>query len=122
MAVGVLLALLTSVSWALGNVFIQKSGRAVGAPRAMLWALFAGGVAAGLLSLALDVRTAPVTASVLAWALAAGLAGLLAYVCLFVSFSRSPLSLAVPVVASWSLVSAALSFFAFGERPRAGAL
>lgn len=122
MAVGVLLALLTSVSWAFGNVFIQKSGRAIGAPRAMLWALFAGGVIAGLLSLALDVRPAPFTASVFGWAVLAGLAGLLAYVCLFVSFARSPLSLAVPVVSSWSLISATFSFVAFGELPRSGPL
>jgi drug/metabolite transporter (DMT)-like permease len=121
-AAGVLLALLTSVSWALGNVYIQKSGRLVGASRAMLWALLAGGAAAGVLSLLLDVRQAPITPAVIGWIVLAGLSGLLAYACLFASFARAPLSLAVPLVSSWSIISGALSFLVFGERLRAGPL
>jgi drug/metabolite transporter (DMT)-like permease len=117
-AAGILFALLTSVSWAFGNVYVQKSGRAVGAPRAMLWALLVGSVVAGALSAAFDVRTAPITAAVIAWTLVAALFGLLAYVCLFWSFARSPLSLAVPVISSWSLISGALSYVAFDERLR----
>lgn len=122
MIVGVLLALVTSVSWALGNVYIQKSGKAVGAPRAMLWALSAGGVLAGLASLLFDVRTQPFTPAVLGWTAAAGVSGVLAYVCLFLAFERAPLSLAVPIVSSWALVSAAVSLTFFGERLRAGPL
>lgn len=119
MTAGILFALLTSVSWAFGNVYVQKSGRAVGAPRALLWALLVGGATAGVLSALFDVRTAPVTAAAIGWTIAAALSGLLAYVCLFASFARSPLSLAVPVVSSWSLISGVLSFLAFGERLRA---
>jgi drug/metabolite transporter (DMT)-like permease len=120
--VGVLLALVTSVSWALGNVYIQKSGKAVGAPRAMLWALSAGGALAGLASLVFDTRPEPFTGAVVGWLIAAGLSGVLAYVCLFHAFERAPLSLAVPIVSSWSLVSGAISMTLLGERLRAGPL
>jgi drug/metabolite transporter (DMT)-like permease len=116
---GVLLALLTSVSWAFGNVFVQKSGRAIGTVRATLWALVVGGTAAGVLSLALETRQQPISASVLAWTAAAGLAGLLAYGCLFYAFEHAPLTLAVPVVSCWCLIAGLLSFAVFGERPGA---
>jgi len=115
--VGVSLALLTSVCWALGNVFIHKSGKAVGAPRAMLWALLAGGALAGVLSLAFDTRTRPVTVELVGWIAVAGGAGLVAYVCLFLAFERAPLSIAVPLVSCWSVVACAFSLVVLGERP-----
>jgi S-adenosylmethionine uptake transporter len=119
---GVLLALLTSVSWALGNVFIQKSGKAVGAPRAMLWALSAGAALAGVASLVHDVRPAPFDGPMLAWTVAAVIGSLFAYVCLFYAFERAPLSLAVSLVSGWSLISGAISLTLLGERPRPAAL
>jgi drug/metabolite transporter (DMT)-like permease len=119
---GVLLALLTSVSWALGNVFIQKSGKAVGAPRAMLWALAAGAVLAGVLSWRLDVRPVPFSPALLAWTGAAVVGCIFAYVCMFYAFERAPLSLAVSLVSSWSLISGVISMTLLGERPRAPAL
>jgi probable blue pigment (indigoidine) exporter len=119
---GVLLALLTSVSWALGNVFIQKSGRAVGAPRAMLWALSAGAALAGAVSWARDVRPAPFDGAMWGWT-AAGVVGcLFAYLCLFYAFEKAPLSLAVSLVSSWSLISGGLSMIVLHERPRSTAL
>jgi drug/metabolite transporter (DMT)-like permease len=119
---GVLLALLTSVSWALGNVFIQKSGRAVGAPRAMLWALSAGAVLSGVASAVRDVRPAPFDAAMWGWTVAGVIGCLLAYICLFYAFERAPLSLAVSLVSSWSLISGGLSMTLLGERPRSTAL
>jgi drug/metabolite transporter (DMT)-like permease len=119
---GVLLALLTSVSWAFGNVFVQKSGRAIGTVRATLWALVVGGTMAGLLSLGLETRQEPITAPVLGWTAVAGLAALLAYGCLFYAFEHAPLTLAVPVVSCWCLIAGVLSFAVFGERPGALAL
>jgi drug/metabolite transporter (DMT)-like permease len=120
--VGVLLALLTSVSWALGNVFIQKSGKAVGAPRAMLWALSVGAALAGVASLAHDTRPAPFSGAMVGWAAAAVLGCLFAYICLFYAFERAPLSLAVSLVSAWSLISSAISLTLLGERPRPLAL
>jgi drug/metabolite transporter (DMT)-like permease len=116
---GVLLALLTSVSWAFGNVFVQKSGRAIGTVRATLWALVVGGTAASVLSLALETHNEPITVSVLGWTAVAGLAALLAYGCLFYAFEHAPLTLAVPVVSSWCLIAGVLSFAVLGERPGA---
>jgi drug/metabolite transporter (DMT)-like permease len=114
---GVLLALLTSVSWAFGNVFVQKSGRALGTARATLWALVVGAVCAGGLSLLLGEPRA-VGAADLGWTALAGVAGLLAYACLFAAFERAPLSLAVPLVSSWSLIAGVIAFTVLGERPR----
>jgi drug/metabolite transporter (DMT)-like permease len=114
---GVLLALLTSVSWAFGNVFVQKSGRALGTARATLWALVVGAVCAGGLSLLLGEPRA-VSRADLGWTAVAGVAGLLAYVCLFAAFERAPLSVAVPLVSSWSLIAGVIAFTVLGERPR----
>jgi drug/metabolite transporter (DMT)-like permease len=119
---GVLLALLTSVSWALGNVFIQKSGRAVGAPRAMLWALSAGAVLSGVASAVRDVRPAAFEGAMWGWTAAGVIGCLFAYICLFYAFERAPLSLAVSLVSSWSLISGGLSMTLLGERPRSTAL
>jgi drug/metabolite transporter (DMT)-like permease len=116
---GVLLALLTSVSWAFGNVFVQKSGRAIGTVRATLWALVVGCIVAGSLSLALETRQETIGAGVLGWTAAAGLSALLAYGCLFYAFEHAPLSLAVPVVSCWCLIAGVLSFTVLGERPGA---
>jgi drug/metabolite transporter (DMT)-like permease len=119
---GVLLALLTSVSWALGNVFIQKSGRAVGAPRAMLWALSAGAALSGLASALRDVRPAAFDGAMWSWTAAGVIGCLFAYICLFYAFERAPLSLAVSLVSSWSLISGGISMTLLGERPRPSAL
>jgi drug/metabolite transporter (DMT)-like permease len=118
MALGLALALVTSVCWALGNVCIQKSGRALGAARAMVWALAVGAVAAGIMALLLDRPAAPFTGAVAAWVAVAAVTGLAAYACLFHAFAHAPLSLAVPFVSSWSVVAAAFSIAALGERPR----
>jgi drug/metabolite transporter (DMT)-like permease len=116
---GLLLALGTSVTWALGNVLIQRSGRAVGAPRAMMWALGAGAVLSGLCALAFDARREPVSASTLGWLGIGAVSGVVAYVTLFYALGRARLSIAIPFIASWSLWSALFSFLVFGERPRA---
>lgn len=119
---GVLLALLTSASWAMGNVFIQRSSRTVGTPRAMLWALLAGAALSGALSPGFDHRAAPLTAATWGWAVVAALAALLAYVCLFYSVERAPLSIAVPLVSSWSVIATVFAAVVLHERPTPGQL
>jgi drug/metabolite transporter (DMT)-like permease len=114
---GVLLALGTSVAWALGNVFIQRSSHLVGGVRAMAWSLALGVVVAGLASYLLDDRNAPFTAAVLGWVALSGLTGLTAYYGLFYSLTHGQLSLVVPFTACWSLVAALFGLVVFGERP-----
>jgi probable blue pigment (indigoidine) exporter len=54
---------------------------------------------------------------------AAGVVGcLFAYLCLFYAFEKAPLSLAVSLVSSWSLISGGLSMIVLHERPRSTAL
>jgi len=116
MALGILLALCTSVCWAFGNVFIQKSGRLAGGVRAMIWALLLGALFAGAVGLVFDTRPLPVDRTAL-WSLAvAGVFGLLAYALMFYAFSHAKLTLAVPFVSSWSLVAGAISLTVMGER------
>ena len=114
--IGVLLALGTSACWALGNVLTQKTGRLVGPPRAMLWSMAAGGVLAAPLALLLDERTAPVTPAGAAYVAIAAVSGVVAYVGLFFAFASESLTVAVPIVSSWPVVTAAVSFVLFGER------
>ncbi len=115
---GILLALTTSVSWAVGNVLTQRLGKLVGAPRAMVWSMAAGGAMAAPLALFLDQRSAPLTGSVVLWLCAAAVAGVVAYIGLFFAFANEGLTLAAPVVSSWSLVAGLVSVVFFGEAIR----
>ncbi len=119
---GILCALGTSVAWAFGNVFIQKSGQALGGPRALVWALTSGGVLSAVAALALDQRTAPFDGRVALWLLLAGASGVVAYASIFYAFSRAKLSLAVPFVTCWSLVAGAFSLTVLGQSVRPGQL
>ncbi|MDB5215277.1 MAG: hypothetical protein JWO86_3204 [Myxococcaceae bacterium] len=115
---GILLALGTSVSWAIGNVLTQRVGRLVGPPRAMLWSMAAGAVLAAPCSLLFDARQAPLTSSVAIWIAAAAVAGVFAYVGLFFAFANEGLTLAVPVVSSWPLVAGVVSVALLGDALR----
>jgi drug/metabolite transporter (DMT)-like permease len=119
---GVLLGLATSVCWALGNVFIQRSGNALGGPRALTWALALGGTVSAIAAAFFDQRPASPTGSTWAWLLVAGVAGLCAYAGLFYAFTRAKLSLAVPFVSSWSVIAGVLSLTVFHQSARSGQL
>ncbi len=117
MIVGIAFALLTSLSWAVANVFIQRCGRLIGAPRALLWALVVGAVVSALVSLGLDHPSEPF-ATRHVWLLGlAALTGLAGYFGMFWAFEKADLTVAVPVVSSWSLVASGVSVLALGERP-----
>jgi len=68
------------------------------------------------------VRPAPFDGTMWAWTVAGVVGCLFAYICLFYAFEKAPLSLAVSLVSSWSLISGALSMTLLGERPRSSAL
>ncbi len=117
MFLGVVLGLLASASWAVSNVAVQRSSRHVGAFRATFWAQIVGAIViAG--ALPFDVRTASPTPLDGVWVLAAGAAGLLAYVCLFYAFEHGRLTLAVPIMSSWAVIAAGLSLAIFREPVR----
>ena len=117
MILGVVLGLAASASWAVANVAVQRSARHVGAFRAILWAQVVGGLVVAL-ALPFDTRAAsPVPLDAL-WVLLAGVAGLLAYVCLFYAFEHGRLTMAVPIMSSWAVIAAALSLAIFREPVR----
>jgi drug/metabolite transporter (DMT)-like permease len=115
--VGIILALLTSIAWAFGNVFVQRSSRAVGEARSLLWSFVIGGLLSGAAVPLFDRPTAPVDAAAVAWLVGAGVSSLTAYGGMFFAFSRGDLTLTVPFVSSWSLVAGVIGLVAFGERP-----
>jgi drug/metabolite transporter (DMT)-like permease len=117
MLVGVLLGLGASASWALANVAVQRSARAVGTFRALLWAQILGALFV-LPALPLDVRTVAPAASHIPWIAGAGAASLLAYVSLFYAFEHGRLTIAVPVMSSWAVIASALSLALFHETIR----
>jgi drug/metabolite transporter (DMT)-like permease len=117
MVLGVVLGLGASVSWAIANVAVQRSARHVGTFRAILWAQLVGALVVALL-LPLDARAAAPTPLTALWVLAAGAAGLLAYVCLFYAFEHGRLTLAVPVMSSWAVIASGLSLAIFREPVR----
>lgn len=114
---GIAFALLTSLSWAVANVFIQRSGKMIGAPRALLYALLVGAAASLGAAVFLDQRPEPLAASHLGWLALAGVSGLLGYAGMFAAFEKADLTVSVPVVSSWSMIAAAFSVIVLGERP-----
>jgi drug/metabolite transporter (DMT)-like permease len=117
MFLGVVLGLCASLSWAVSNVAVQRSSRHVGAFRATFWAQIVGAIVVAFV-LPFDARTASFTALDGVWVLAAGAAGLLAYVCLFYAFEHGRLTLAVPIMSSWAVIAAGLSLAIFREPVR----
>jgi drug/metabolite transporter, DME family len=116
MLAGILLGLSASASWALANVVVQRAGRSVGALPALFWALLVGIGLSAAGSAGLDGARAPFSAPVAGWLVVAGASGLLAYVCLFYAFEHGRLTLAVPIMSSWAVLSSALSIVLFDER------
>jgi drug/metabolite transporter (DMT)-like permease len=117
MLLGVVLGLGASASWALSNVAVQRSSRHVGAFRATFWAQIVGAFVVAAV-LPFDVRTAPPTPLDAVWVLAAGAAGLLAYLCLFYAFEHGRLTIAVPIMSSWAVLASGLSLAIFREPVR----
>jgi len=116
MLAGMLLGLAASASWALANVVVQRAGRAVGALQALFWAQLVGIGLALLGATLFGERPPPLTAGDGAWIAVAGVSGLLGYVCLFYAFEHGRLTLAVPIMSSWAVLSSALSLVIFHER------
>jgi drug/metabolite transporter (DMT)-like permease len=117
MLLGVVLGLSASASWALANVAVQRSARHVGAFRAILWAQLVGALLV-LPLLVFDARTAGPTPLTALWVLLAGVAGLLAYGCMFFAFEHGRLTIAVPVMSSWAVIASGLSLVIFREAVR----
>jgi drug/metabolite transporter (DMT)-like permease len=114
---GVFLALLTSIAWAFGNVFVQRSSRAVGEARSLMWLFVLGGLLSAVAVPLFDRATAPVDAAAIGWLIAAGVSSLAGYGGMFFAFSRGDLTLTVPFVSCWSMVAGIIGLVVFGERP-----
>src|SRR5262245_36375858 len=103
MLAGVLFGLGASASWAVANVAVQRSARAVGPFRALLWAQLVGMLL--VLPVApFEIHAVAPTLAHAAWVAGAGAAALLAYVSLFYAFEHGRLTIAVPVMSSWAVI------------------
>ena len=122
MFAGILLGLGASACWALANVAIARAGRDVGSMRALLWSQLTGAGMAAIASLLMDQRNLVLAPSVGVWIAIACASSLLAYVSMFYAFEHGRLTIAVPIMSSWAVISAALSLAVFGERLRGGQL
>jgi drug/metabolite transporter (DMT)-like permease len=122
MLAGILLGLGASASWALANVVVQRASRAVGSIPALLWAQVLGILMVIVFSAAFDGPGAKVSAETMLWVLVAGAAGLLAYVCLFYGLEHGRLTVAVPIMSSWAVISSGLSLLLFDQRVTGGQL
>ncbi|HEY2900173.1 MAG TPA: DMT family transporter [Polyangia bacterium] len=120
MLAGVLFGLGASACWALANVVVARSARRVGAVRALLWAQLVGIALLAELAIYRDVRPAPLSGTHVVWIAVAGVAALLAYGCLFYALQHGRLTIAVPIMSSWAVLSSAISVLGFGERLRGG--
>jgi drug/metabolite transporter (DMT)-like permease len=115
MFAGVLLGLGASACWALANVAVARSGRSLGSIRALLWAQVAGTAMAAVAAAAIDQRNFAAVSSLGGWIAVASVSSLLAYACMFYAFEHGRLTVAVPIMSSWAVISAALSLLLFHE-------
>ena len=122
MLAGMLLGLGASASWALANVVVQRAGRSVGALPGLFWTYVVGIVLAFVVAAALGARPPALTAGDWAWIAIGGVSGLLGYACIFYAFEHGRLTLAVPIMSSWAVLSSALSLIVFREKLTAGQL
>jgi len=113
---GILMGLGASFCWALANVAVARAGRDIGWFRALLWAQVVGTGMAALASAALDQPQWALAPSLGGWMALAAVAALLGYGCMFYAFEHGRLTIAVPIMSSWAVISAALSIGVFGER------
>ena len=122
MLAGMLLGLGASASWALANVVVQRAGRSVGALPGLFWTYVVGIVLAFVVAAALGARPPGLTAGDWVWIAIGGVSGLLGYACIFYAFEHGRLTLAVPIMSSWAVLSSALSLIVFREKLTAGQL
>jgi len=109
LSVGILLAFGTSVCWALTNVAVARSGQFVGPMRGLLWAEVFGGVLAAFASWLFDGATQAFTFDTAAWLLVAGVSSLAGYLCMFYALAHGRLSIVVPIMSGWAVISTLVS-------------
>jgi drug/metabolite transporter (DMT)-like permease len=122
MLAGMLLGLGASASWALANVVVQRAGRAQGALPGLFWMQVVGIVLAFVVAEESGARPPALTAADGVWIAIGGVSGLLGYACIFYAFEHGRLTLAVPIMSSWAVLSSALSLIVFHEKLTAGQL
>ncbi len=122
LSVGILLAFGTSVCWALTNVAVARSGQMVSPMRGLLWAEVFGGALAAFASWAFDGPTQAFTFGTAGWLLVAGVSSLAGYLCMFYALSRGQLSIVVPIMSSWAVISTLVSMLVLDESVRAAQL
>ena len=117
-SLGILFALGTSITWAVANVFIANTGKALGAGRAMFWALAVGAVVAAAVGLALDPGPRDFSASNLGLLGLCVVFGMIANTGIFTAFASGHLLAVVPIVSGWSLFAAVFATLFLHERVR----
>jgi drug/metabolite transporter (DMT)-like permease len=109
LSVGILLAFGTSLCWALTNVAVARSGQMVSPMRGLLWAEVFGGVLAAAASWAFDGSRQAFTFGAAGWLLVAGVSSLAGYLCMFYALAHGRLSIVVPIMSGWAVISTLLS-------------
>jgi drug/metabolite transporter (DMT)-like permease len=111
-SVGICFGLVASVAWAIANVYIQRSARAMGSLRSMFW-----GQLVGALLLAPCFAFWPLGADSvsLKWLLIGGASSAVAYYALFRAFGGGPVSTVSPIISGWAIVSCLLGVVVFSE-------
>jgi drug/metabolite transporter (DMT)-like permease len=117
-SLGILFALGTSVAWAVANVFIANTGKALGAGRAMFWALAVGAVLAGAAGLALDPGPRDFSPQNLGLLGLCVVFGMIANTGMFAAFASGRLLAVVPIVSGWSLFAAVFATLFLHEQVR----
>ena len=111
-----LLGVGASVCWALANIAVKSAATAIGPYRALFWSQIIGII--GVLPFLRVPGAAELTAAAVGWIALTGVVGLLAYLCMFYAFAHGRLTMAVPIMSSWAVLSSALGLTLFGQSLR----
>jgi drug/metabolite transporter (DMT)-like permease len=117
MIVGTLLGLLAAIFWASSNVAIQSSSRLFGSWGALIWAQLLGGPIVALAALAIHGPFDMLSPSSLALIALGGACALGGYGGLFKALSLGQVSVVIPIVVGWTVVSTLTSIVFLGQNP-----
>ena len=115
MNIGILYGLVAAISWAIANVSIKACTERFGSWGSLLWTQLIGGVI--VVVLAFLINGAPPALSADDWLalIVSGFAAVIAYGGLFEALKKGQVTIVIPIIASWAVISVVVAAFRFGE-------
>ena len=115
MSVGVFFGLAAAVSWAIANISIKPCTERYGSWGSLIWTQVLGGVVVLIMAYLIDGIPDSLSASDMFTLLIGGLAAIAAYGGLFESLKTGQVTIVIPIVATWAVISVLTAVYRYNE-------